>query len=60
MNALQELQMPSLSPTMSQGNLVSWKIKEGDQVEPGSVLAEVETDKATLEWENQARPNDTA
>ena len=45
--------MPALSPTMSQGNLTSWKVKEGDQVEPGTVLAEVETDKATLEWENQ-------
>ena len=46
--------MPALSPTMSQGNLASWKVKEGDEVEPGTVLAEVETDKATLEWENQA------
>ena len=46
--------MPALSPTMSQGNLTSWRVKEGDQVEAGTVLAEVETDKATLEWENQA------
>ena len=35
--------MPALSPTMSQGNLASWKVKEGDFVEAGTVLAEVET-----------------
>ncbi|KAK9814941.1 hypothetical protein WJX73_002559 [Symbiochloris irregularis] len=45
--------MPALSPTMSQGNLTSWKVKVGDEVAPGTVLAEIETDKATLEWENQ-------
>ncbi len=37
--------MPALSPTMSQGNIVSWKKKEGDQVAPGDILCEVETDK---------------
>ncbi|PRW60729.1 dihydrolipoamide S-acetyltransferase [Chlorella sorokiniana] len=45
--------MPALSPTMSQGNLVAWHVKEGQAVAPGDVLADVETDKATLSWENQ-------
>lgn len=36
-----------------QGNITKWKKKEGDQVSPGQVLAEVETDKATMEWEAQ-------
>ncbi|KAI7843060.1 hypothetical protein COHA_003233 [Chlorella ohadii] len=48
-----ELSMPALSPTMSQGNLVAWHVKEGQAVGPGDVLADVETDKATLSWENQ-------
>lgn len=48
-----KLGMPALSPTMSQGNLVEWKVEEGQAVEAGDVLAEVETDKATLGWENQ-------
>ena len=42
------MEMPALSPTMEQGNLVEWKVKEGDTVAPGDVLADVETDKATL------------
>lgn len=46
----QELSMPALSPTMSQGNLVAWHVKEGQAVAPGDVLADVETDKATLRW----------
>jgi hypothetical protein len=50
---LQALQMPALSPTMEQGNIVSWQVKEGDEVAPGTVLAEIETDKATLAFENQ-------
>lgn len=45
--------MPSLSPTMSQGNIAKWRVKEGDQVKPGVVLAEIETDKATIDWEAQ-------
>ena len=45
--------MPALSPTMSQGNLASWRVKAGDQLEAGTSLGEIETDKATLEWENQ-------
>ncbi|KAL4449482.1 hypothetical protein ABPG77_007126 [Micractinium sp. CCAP 211/92] len=48
-----ELSMPALSPTMSQGNLVAWHVKEGQEIAPGDVLADVETDKATLSWENQ-------
>lgn len=50
-----ELLMPALSPTMTQGNLVAWKVQEGQELAPGDVLAEVETDKATLSWENQVR-----
>lgn len=40
--------MPALSPTMEQGNLVAWKVKPGDEVEAGTELADIETDKATL------------
>eukprot|EP00879_Flechtneria_rotunda_P008549 GHRR01008956.1.p1 GENE.GHRR01008956.1~~GHRR01008956.1.p1 ORF type:complete len:567 (+),score=255.19 GHRR01008956.1:268-1968(+) len=47
------LKMPALSPTMSQGNIVSWQKKVGDTVSPGDVLCEVETDKATIAWEAQ-------
>ena len=43
--------MPALSPTMTEGNLVKWVKKEGDTVEAGEVLAEIETDKATMEVE---------
>jgi pyruvate dehydrogenase E2 component (dihydrolipoamide acetyltransferase) len=46
-----EIQMPQLSDTMTEGTLVSWKKKVGDQVTAGEVLAEIETDKATMEWE---------
>ncbi|XVE75501.1 hypothetical protein DITRI_Ditri12bG0098500 [Diplodiscus trichospermus] len=45
------LGMPALSPTMSQGNIAKWKKKEGDKVEVGDILCEIETDKATLEFE---------
>src|SRR6266404_2945349 len=47
-----EIQMPKLSDTMTEGTLVSWKKKKGDQVSTGEVLAEIETDKATMEWES--------
>ncbi len=47
-----EIQMPKLSDTMSEGTLVAWKKKKGDQVAAGEVLAEIETDKATMEWES--------
>ena len=46
-----EIQMPKLSDTMTEGTLVSWKKKVGDEVTAGEVLAEIETDKATMEWE---------
>src|SRR6059036_2702649 len=47
-----EIQMPKLSDTMTEGTLVAWKKKKGDQVSAGQVLAEIETDKATMEWES--------
>jgi pyruvate dehydrogenase E2 component (dihydrolipoamide acetyltransferase) len=47
-----EIQMPKLSDTMTEGTLVAWRKKKGDQVSAGEVLAEIETDKATLEWES--------
>jgi pyruvate dehydrogenase E2 component (dihydrolipoamide acetyltransferase) len=43
--------MPALSPTMEKGNLSKWLKKEGDSVKPGDVIAEIETDKATMEYE---------
>jgi pyruvate dehydrogenase E2 component (dihydrolipoamide acetyltransferase) len=47
-----EIQMPKLSDTMTEGTLIAWKKKKGDQVAAGEVLAEIETDKATMEWES--------
>jgi len=47
-----EIEMPKLSDTMTEGTLVAWKKKKGDQVSAGEVLAEIETDKATMEWES--------
>jgi pyruvate dehydrogenase E2 component (dihydrolipoamide acetyltransferase) len=47
-----EIQMPKLSDTMTEGTLVTWKKKQGDQISAGEVLAEIETDKATMEWES--------
>src|SRR3989475_11986238 len=47
-----EIQMPKLSDTMTEGTLIAWKKKKGDQVSAGQVLAEIETDKATMEWES--------
>jgi pyruvate dehydrogenase E2 component (dihydrolipoamide acetyltransferase) len=46
-----EITMPALSPTMEEGNLAKWLVKEGDAVAPGDVIAEIETDKATMEVE---------
>ncbi|QGZ95162.1 pyruvate dehydrogenase complex dihydrolipoamide acetyltransferase [Terricaulis silvestris] len=43
--------MPALSPTMEEGNLAKWHVKVGDKIEPGQVIAEIETDKATMEVE---------
>src|SRR5262250_3566828 len=44
--------MPALSPTMEKGNLAKWLKKEGDKVKAGDVIAEIETDKATMEYES--------
>jgi len=46
-----QILMPALSPTMTEGNLVKWLVKEGDTVKAGDLLAEIETDKATIEFE---------
>jgi pyruvate dehydrogenase E1 component beta subunit len=47
-----ELKMPALSPTMEEGTLARWLVKEGDTVKSGDILAEIETDKATMEFES--------
>src|ERR1700755_2390000 len=47
-----DILMPALSPTMEKGNLAKWIKKEGDQVKAGDVIAEIETDKATMEYES--------
>src|SRR5947209_18109132 len=47
-----EIQMPKLSDTMTEGTLVAWKKKKGDKVTTGEVIAEIETEKATMEWES--------
>ncbi|MEM7778970.1 MAG: pyruvate dehydrogenase complex E1 component subunit beta [Pseudomonadota bacterium] len=46
-----ELKMPALSPTMEEGTLAKWLKSEGDAIEPGDIIAEIETDKATMEFE---------
>jgi len=46
-----ELKMPALSPTMEEGTLAKWLVKEGDEIKSGDILAEIETDKATMEFE---------
>jgi pyruvate dehydrogenase E1 component beta subunit len=46
-----QILMPALSPTMEEGKLAKWLVKEGDEVHPGDILAEIETDKATMEFE---------
>ena len=46
-----EILMPALSPTMEEGALVKWHVREGDAVQTGDVIAEIETDKATMEVE---------
>src|SRR5438105_11994231 len=47
-----EIQMPKLDARMKEGTLVAWKKKKGDKVSAGDVIAEIETDKATMEWES--------
>ncbi|MCS6969766.1 MAG: 2-oxo acid dehydrogenase subunit E2 [Planctomycetes bacterium] len=49
---IHELTFPALSPTMSEGTLVAWRVKPGDSVKAGQVLAEIQTDKAIVEWES--------
>ncbi|KAI1378236.1 pyruvate dehydrogenase protein x component [Hypoxylon crocopeplum] len=51
--AAQNFTMPALSPTMTEGNIASWKLKEGDSFSAGDVLLEIETDKATMDVEAQ-------
>ena len=46
-----EILMPALSPTMEEGTLAKWMVKEGDVVAAGDIIAEIETDKATMEFE---------
>ena len=48
-----KLEMPNLSPTMEKGNISKWLKKEGDQIKPGDILAQIETDKATVDFEMQ-------
>ena len=45
------IKMPALSPTMTSGTLTKWLVKEGDNVKSGDIIAEIETDKATMELE---------
>jgi pyruvate/2-oxoglutarate dehydrogenase complex dihydrolipoamide acyltransferase (E2) component len=45
--------MPALSPTMTEGKILKWLVKEGDKVMPGDAIAEIETDKATMTFEVQ-------
>lgn len=49
----QELKMPSLSPTMSEGTIVRWLKKEGDPIAPGDVLCDIQTDKAVVSFETE-------
>src|SRR6201996_6011344 len=46
-----EILMPALSPTMEEGKLAKWLVKPGDKIKSGTILAEIETDKATMEFE---------
>lgn len=48
-----KLEMPALSPTMSEGNILSWSKKEGDKVKVGDIICEIQTDKATIGFESQ-------
>ena len=43
--------MPALSPTMEEGTLAKWLVKEGDRIQRGDLIAEIETDKATIEFQ---------
>ena len=50
-----EVKMPALSPTMTEGKIVSWNKNVGDKVETGDVILEIETDKAVMEVEAQSK-----
>eukprot|EP00667_Euglena_gracilis_P033155 EG_transcript_53084 len=50
-HVMERITFPALSPTMTEGRIAQWKKKVGDRVKPGDILAAVETDKATLDWE---------
>ncbi len=47
-----EILMPSLSPTMEEGSLAKWYVSPGDKVKPGDIIADIETDKALMEYES--------
>ena len=47
-----EILMPSLSPTMEEGSLAKWYVNPGDKVKPGDIIADIETDKALMEYES--------
>ena len=47
-----QLLMPALSPTMEEGKLVKWLVREGDKIQAGDIIAEIETDKAVMEYES--------
>ncbi|WP_442900192.1 biotin/lipoyl-containing protein, partial [Geoalkalibacter sp.] len=47
----QEIKMPKLSDTMEEGTVLAWRIKEGQKVKKGDIIAEIETDKAAMEME---------
>lgn len=49
----QEVKMPSLSPTMTEGKIIKWVKKEGDMISPGDVLCEIQTDKAVMSFETE-------
>lgn len=46
--------MPALSPTMTTGNITTYKVKIGDKLSPGDLICDIESDKATIGWESQA------
>ena len=47
-----DILMPSLSPTMEEGSLAKWYVSPGDKVKPGDIIADIETDKALMEYES--------
>ena len=46
-----DILMPALSPTMEEGNIAEWSVQEGQEIQPGDALAQIETDKATVDFE---------